>query len=74
MLLHFSSDLFTASVVMLVAIGELHTGFSRRGLMCCVGLTSVKKSAHVVLRESPSPRSLAWAGLRLVNRGERCNR
>ncbi len=66
MLLHFSPDLFTASVVMLVAIGQLHTGFSSRRLMGCVGLASIKKSAHDVLRESPSPRSLAWAGLRLA--------
>ena len=73
MLLHFGSDLFTASVVMLVAISKLHTGFSRRGVMGYVGLTSIKKSAHNVLRESPSPRSLAWAGLRLAKRGERCN-
>ena len=66
MLLHFSSDLFTARVVMLVAIGQLNTGFNSWGLMRCVGLTSVKKSSHDVLRESPSPRSLAWAGLRLA--------
>jgi hypothetical protein len=44
------------------------------GLTSCVGLTSVMKSSHDVLRENPGPRSLAWAGLRLVRRGERCNK
>ena len=74
MLLHLSPYKLTARVVVLVTIGQFKASFSVRGLTGCVGLTSVMKSSHDVLRESPGPRSLAWAGLRLVNRGERCNR
>ena len=65
MLLHLSLNKLTARVVVLVAISQLNACFDVRRLRRYVGLTSVKKSSHDVLRENPGPRSLAWVGLRL---------
>ena len=66
MLLHLSPYEFTARVVVLMTVGQFNAGFNVGRLTSCVGLTSVVKSSHDVLRENPGPRSLAWAGLRLV--------
>ena len=66
MFLHFSPDKFTARVVVLMAVRQFNASFNVRGLTGFVSLTSVVKGSHDVLRENPSPRSLAWADLRLA--------
>jgi hypothetical protein len=66
MLLHLSPHKFTARVVVLMTISQFNASFNVSGLTGCVGLTSVVKSSHDVLRENPGPRSLAWVGLRLA--------
>ena len=60
--MHVSSDMITACVVVLVAIGELNALVGRSRLAGAVGLTSVEKSCHVeFLEEIQVP--VPWPGL-----------
>ena len=66
MFLYLSPYEITARVVVLMTVSQFNASFNARGHTGCVGLTSVVKGSHDVLRENPSPRSLAWADLRLA--------
>ena len=60
--MHVSSDMITACVVVLMAIGELNALLGRSRLASAVGLTSVEKSCHVeFLEEIQVP--VPWPGL-----------
>ena len=67
----FPCDLLSASVVVLVAVGELNTLSGKSGLAGTVGVASVKKSCHEVPRRNPGPRSVAWLDCALRVQGER---
>ena len=72
----FPCDLLSASVVVLVAVGELNTLSGKSGLAGTVGVASVKKSCHSeFLEEIQVP--VPWPGLTApcmcrVNVGSSC--